>query len=532
MRSAVLVVGVLLAGCGGSGVRSTDGSGAVGGPADAGSGAVGGPADAGSGAGSGAADAGSGAADAGATARAALRLELGGQGWVTSSPAGLDCGQTCSASFDPGTQVTLLAQAAPGWHLDRWGGACSGAATCALALVSDTTVSATFAPDAPPPARQHRLVVDLPGSGKGQVGSSPAGLDCPSSCSAAFDDGTLVQLTATASTGSLFDHWTGACSGSAGCAVTLTADLQAAAVFVLAPTPAFSVEELPQIDGVVPQPRSMNNGGDIVGSYRRQVQPGLSAFLYDGATRSIRRILDHGDHSDQAAAAINDARQVAGFVNVSGVRWESGRETDLGKLRSTDPDTEPWAINQAGKVAGTALADDNNLKAFLWDGALHDLGPADKRRGIAFGINDRDIVVGLVGELPAVIEGGVTRSLGSRFGSARAINNAGRIVGVTAVDDAHSHAFVYDLPSGPLRDVSPASAVLCELNAVNKEGVAVGFCEAHAVILRGATVEPLDGVIGDASWEFIDARAINDRGQIAGVGRHGGVQRAFLITPR
>ena len=38
----------------------------------------------------------------------------GGSGGVTSSPAGINCGTTCSASFTSGTQVTLTAAAAAG----------------------------------------------------------------------------------------------------------------------------------------------------------------------------------------------------------------------------------------------------------------------------------------------------------------------------------------------------------------------------------------------------------------------------------
>ncbi len=54
-----------------------------------------------------------------------------GSGTVTSSPAGISCGSTCSADFASGTSVTLTARRASGSTFAGWGGACSGtAATC------------------------------------------------------------------------------------------------------------------------------------------------------------------------------------------------------------------------------------------------------------------------------------------------------------------------------------------------------------------------------------------------------------------
>jgi len=55
-------------------------------------------------------------------------------------------------------------------------------------------------------------------SGPGTVTSSPAGIDCPGSCTGKF--GGSVTLTATPSAGALFKGWTGACSGTGTCVVT------------------------------------------------------------------------------------------------------------------------------------------------------------------------------------------------------------------------------------------------------------------------------------------------------------------------
>jgi hypothetical protein len=65
-------------------------------------------------------------------------------GRVTSSPSGINCGSTCSASFAAGTQVTLTASPAIAWGLAGWGGSCSGLAGCAVTMSANTSVSATF----------------------------------------------------------------------------------------------------------------------------------------------------------------------------------------------------------------------------------------------------------------------------------------------------------------------------------------------------------------------------------------------------
>ena len=67
-----------------------------------------------------------------------------------------------------------------------------------------------------------QLTVTSAGSGTGTVTSTPSGINCPTTCSANFASGTQVTLTATPGTSYTFNGWSGACSGTAGCTVTLT----------------------------------------------------------------------------------------------------------------------------------------------------------------------------------------------------------------------------------------------------------------------------------------------------------------------
>jgi hypothetical protein len=68
-----------------------------------------------------------------------------GTGSVTSTPAGIDCGSTCTSSFGIGDQVTLTATPDSGSNFTGWtGGGCSGTGTCVVTISADTTVTATF----------------------------------------------------------------------------------------------------------------------------------------------------------------------------------------------------------------------------------------------------------------------------------------------------------------------------------------------------------------------------------------------------
>jgi hypothetical protein len=64
------------------------------------------------------------------------------------------------------------------------------------------------------------------------VTSNPAGLSCPAACSAAFDAGTNVTLTAAAASGSTFAGWSGeGCSGTGPCTVSMTQARSVTATF-------------------------------------------------------------------------------------------------------------------------------------------------------------------------------------------------------------------------------------------------------------------------------------------------------------
>ncbi len=69
-----------------------------------------------------------------------------GAGMVTSLPARIDCGSTCSGEFFEGVTVTLTATPASGSRFAGWSGACSGIGACAVEIGESQSVNAEFVP--------------------------------------------------------------------------------------------------------------------------------------------------------------------------------------------------------------------------------------------------------------------------------------------------------------------------------------------------------------------------------------------------
>src|SRR5262249_40010223 len=68
-----------------------------------------------------------------------------GSGTVTSAPAGITCGTTCSGNYASGTAVGLTATPATGPTFSGWsGGGCSGTGTCTVTMSAATTGPATL----------------------------------------------------------------------------------------------------------------------------------------------------------------------------------------------------------------------------------------------------------------------------------------------------------------------------------------------------------------------------------------------------
>ena len=139
-----------------------------------------------------------------------------GQGFVLSTPVGINCGSDCSENYNFGTSVLLTATPSSGSVFGGWiGGGCSGTGNCTLLMNLNKSVIAVFnSTNSTNQTTQYLLTVNKTGNGSGTVTSSPAGINCGSDCTQNYNSGTVVALTATPSVGSGFSGWSGACSGA------------------------------------------------------------------------------------------------------------------------------------------------------------------------------------------------------------------------------------------------------------------------------------------------------------------------------
>jgi List-Bact-rpt repeat protein len=142
-----------------------------------------------------------------------------GGGNVTSTGSPLNCGGTCSSNFEAGTVVRLKAEPDGSSRFVGWtGDVCSSTATqCIFTVDGATEVTATFT------KKGNRLNVARAGNGGGTITANPSGVDCGTTCSFTYNADTVVTLTATPDSTSLFAGWTGAdCQSASGATCTLT----------------------------------------------------------------------------------------------------------------------------------------------------------------------------------------------------------------------------------------------------------------------------------------------------------------------
>ncbi len=165
-----------------------------------------------------------------ATVKSTLSVTKIGNGTVTSSPAGINCGSDCSEPYTSGIIVTLNATAATGYVFNGW----SGNSDCADGLVtmdSSKTCTATFNAAAQTFTLNVSIAktISSDGTGNGIVTSNPAGINCGSDCSESYTSGTVITLSALPAVGSTFSGWSG--SGCSNGSVTMNNNKNCTATF-------------------------------------------------------------------------------------------------------------------------------------------------------------------------------------------------------------------------------------------------------------------------------------------------------------
>jgi List-Bact-rpt repeat protein len=145
-------------------------------------------------------------------------------GRVISHPKGINCSNTCVATFRNGHKVRLRAIPAVKSIFVGW----SGDGECtegSVTMTRDISCSATFRP------LTYALSVSLGGNGTGRVTSDLAGIDCGPKCVSVFAKNARVKLSATPAPDSFFSGWSGGRDCRNG-TVTMKGEKSCTAVFI------------------------------------------------------------------------------------------------------------------------------------------------------------------------------------------------------------------------------------------------------------------------------------------------------------
>jgi probable HAF family extracellular repeat protein len=292
---------------------------------------------------------------------------------------------------------------------------------------------------------------------------------------------------------------------------------------------------------------SINNRGQTVGFALNTVPDNFSLFdVYFGgpsAGTQTRAFLWENGHKrdlktlggpDALATFVNDRAQVAGisytnstpnsttgYPTVDPFLWENGRMTDLGTLGGTVG--LPTGLNSQGQVIGQSsdaedpgacapsVSDLANCFPFLWDG---------------------EKLINLY-----------TSSVGGRFVTASAINDAGEVAGAAAFPNHPFDAAIWR--SGVVTDlgVLPGDCFSLAL-VINSKGQVAGgsfpcdFSAEHAFLWENGAMFDLTALISPKSTaQMVEPNALNDRDEIASDGLPAGCSdfsscsQAYVLIP-
>jgi len=297
---------------------------------------------------------------------------------------------------------------------------------------------------------------------------------------------------------------------------------------------AYTAVNVPGAADAAQGPRALNNLGDIIGraSSSLPAQAGATIWSRDGSQIDRPSASAGGDFS--SACAINDGREIAGAANIgeSIVPFVSTPTGGVQRIPLLPGDNcgQAFSINKQGNVAGYSSGP-HGVKAFLWTRGtgVQNLGTLPGGSySRARDINDPNEVVGTARSATgdrAVLwtKAGNVRDLGTLPGDtsseATAINNAGAVVGYSN-GPAGTRAFLWTKATGMQNlGVLPGGDFSRALG-INDAGDVVGASTSSSgdrafLWTRGAGMKDLnDAVSNDAGVDFVEAHAINNKGQI------------------
>jgi len=271
---------------------------------------------------------------------------------------------------------------------------------------------------------------------------------------------------------------------------------------------------------------AVSNLGAVVGCADVPSGGAHAFFYHDGVMRDLGTASDVPGSS--CALAVNSEGLVAGRSS-SGelVIWNGDAVTRLGNQGDIGD------IDDRGVVVGTRR-NETGTNAFMYaDGSIVTIGDASANSAAA-GINTRQQVVGSANGHAFVFQNGTLTDLGTLGGtmsSAKGINDAGDIVGMSTNANGEPGPFVFDGTMKALAGPAYSGAV-----AINNRGQIVGSAEGtYGYLIDAGSYTRLDTLpaVVAKGWRHLEPTGINDRGWIVGTATTPtGDLRAFLLVPQ
>ncbi len=296
--------------------------------------------------------------------------------------------------------------------------------------------------------------------------------------------------------------------------------------------PAYSVTALGTLGGSDSYGWGINNSGQISGT-STTANGEFRAFMYSNGSMTDLGTLG-GSHS--YGRGINDAGQVVGEASthngeLRSFLYSNGSMTDLGTfdgsiLRALD-------VNNSGQITGYFSPAGSNNGFLYSSGRVTDLGSSAINVYIN---NSGEFVAGR----SLYSNGSITDlgTLGGQYSYGTDINDAGQVVGDSTNKKEQTHAFLYS--NGSMTDLGTLGGPGSFASGVNNRGQVVGWSHIGdsfsytnvAFLYSDGRMHALDNLV-ERGWRIIDARAINDAGQIVGFGCSAlQVCGALLLDPR
>jgi len=310
-----------------------------------------------------------------------------------------------------------------------------------------------------------------------------------------------------------------------------------------APRSQYQITDLGLLPGgTFASPTAMNNHGHVVGM--AGTSNGYAPFIYrDGVMREIPL----GNPNFGQALDINDAGDILGELIVEGREHYLlvTSESTLDLTEQTGRRLTLKRMNESRVIVGHVTDEQFVYEAIAWsNGVVHRLGVLETGQvSFAHGINNTGDILGIATRFSrppdphnytVLFRNGGISVLGTFSGAA--LNDAGEVAGVN-FDETGFQACLYR--DGRLTNlgVLPGDYRSWAVDINNSRQI-VGISEAGGEIYHPFLYE--DGVMYDlqellkpnSAWVLYSPAAINDRGQITGIGYHHGLERPYLLTPK